>query len=42
MEFESFSGKLQNAVNILETYGHRMHNEDIVEMMWIKLDILDL
>ena len=42
MKFEIFSGKLQNAVNVLETYGRRMHNEDIVFMMWIKLRSADL
>ena len=42
MKFEIFSGKFQNAVNVLETYGHGMHNEDIVYMMWIKLQSADL
>ena len=37
MKSEIFSGKFQNAVNILETYGRGMHNEDIVDMMWLKL-----
>jgi len=42
MKFEIFSGKLQNAVNVLETYGRGMHNEDIVDMLWTKLQSADL
>ena len=42
MKFEIFSGKFQNAVNVLEYYGYGMHNEDIMYMMWIKLQIADL
>ena len=41
MKFEIFSGKFQNAVNVLEYYGYGMHNEDIMYMMWIKLQIAD-
>ena len=37
MKFEIFSGKFQNAVNVLETYGRVMHDEDIMEMIWLKL-----
>ena len=39
IKLEIFSGKFQNALNILETYGHIMNNEDIVDMMWPKLQI---
>ena len=37
-----FSGKFQNAVNVLETYVRRMNNEYIVDMMWLKLHSADL
>ena len=42
MKFEIFGDKFQNAVNVLEYYGYGMHNEDIMYMMWIKLQIADL
>ena len=42
MKFEVFSGKFQNAVNILETYGRGMHNDDIVDLVWTKLQNADL
>ena len=42
MKFEILSGKFHNAVNILETYGRQIHNEDIVEMIWLKLQSTEL
>ena len=42
MKFEIFSGKFHNAVNVLETYGPGIYNEDIVDMMWQKLHSTDL
>ena len=42
MKFEIFSGKFQNAVNILEMYGRGMHNEDIIYKMWIKVQSVEL
>ena len=42
MKFEIFSGKFQNAVNILEIYGRGMHNEDIIYKMWIKVQSVEL
>ena len=41
MKFEIFGGKFQNEVNALETYGRGIHNEDIVDMMWLKLHSAD-
>ena len=41
-KFEIFSGKSQNAVNVLEMYVRRMHNEYIMDIMWIKLQSADL
>ena len=38
MKFEIFNRKFQNAVNILDSYSRIMHNEDIVDLLWEKLN----
>ena len=42
MKFEIFGDKFQNAVNVLEIYSRGIHNEDIVDMMCLKLQSADL
>ena len=42
MKFEVFSGKFQNAINVLSMYGRAMHNEDIVDLLWPKIQSADL
>ena len=42
MKFEIFSGKFQNAINVLSMYGRAMHNEDIVDLLWPKIQSADL
>ena len=34
MKYEVFNCKFQNAVNILDSYGRTMHNEDVVDLLW--------
>ena len=36
--FDVFNSKFQNSVNILGSYGRRMHNKDVVYLLWTKLD----
>ena len=38
MKFEIFNRKFQNEVNILDSYGRTMHNEDVVDLLWKKLN----
>ena len=38
MKFEVFNSKFQNEVNILDSYGHTMHSEDVVDLLWKKLN----
>ena len=42
MRFEVFNSKFQNEVNILESYGHTMHNEYVVDLLWKKLNNAEL
>ena len=37
MKFEVFNSKIQNAVNILDSYGHTIHNKDAVNLLYMKL-----
>ena len=41
-KFEVFNSKFQNAVNILDRYGCTMHNEDVVDLLWKKLNNVEL
>ena len=38
MKFGVFNSKFQNMVNILDSYGRTMHNEDFVDLLWTKLN----
>ena len=38
MKFEVFNSKFKNAVNILDSYGRTMHNKDVVDLLWKKLN----
>ena len=42
MKFEVFNSKFQNAVKILDRYGCTMHNEDVVDLLWNKLNNAEL
>ena len=42
MKFEVFNDKFQNAVNVLDSYGRTMHNEDVVDLLWTKLNSVEL
>ena len=37
MSFEKFSATLQKAINDRERYGRPMHNEDVVDLIWMKV-----
>ena len=38
MKFDVYNRKFQNSVNILDSYGHTMHNKDVVDLLWKKLN----
>ena len=42
MKFEVFNNKFQNAVNILDIYGRNTHNEEVVDLLWKKLNNSEL
>ena len=42
MKFEVFNIKFQNEVNILGSYGRTMHNKDVVDLLWTKLNNVEL
>ena len=42
VQFEVFNRKFQNEVNILDSYGCTMHNEDFVDLLWVKLNNTEL
>ena len=41
-KFKVFNSKFQNAVKVLDSYGHTMHNEDVVDLLWKKLNNSEL
>ena len=42
IKFEVFNSKFQNVVNILYSYDCTMHNKDIVDLSWKKLNNTEL
>ena len=42
MKFEVFNIKFQNEVKILDRYGRTMHNKDVVDLLWKKLNNAEL
>ena len=41
-KFEVFNRKLQNSVNILDSYGRTKHNKDVVNLLWKKFNNSEL
>ena len=35
---EVFNSKFQNSVKSLDSYGHTMHNKDVIDLLWTKLN----
>ena len=42
VKFEVFNSKFQNAINILDSYGRTVHNKDVVDLLWTKLNNSEL
>ena len=42
MKFEVCNRKFQNAVNILDSYNCTIHNEDVLDLLWVKLNNTEL
>ena len=42
MKFKVFNSKFKNAVNILDSVGRIMHNKDVIELLWTKLNTAEL
>ena len=38
IKFEVFNSKFQNEVNILDIYSCTMHNKDVVDLLWKKMN----
>ena len=42
VRFEVFNSQFHNAANILDRYGRTMHNKDVVDLLWTKLNNSEL
>ena len=42
IKLEVFNSKFQNSVNILDSYGCTMHNKDVIDLLWNKLNNSEL
>ena len=42
MKLEVFNRSFQNSVNILDSYGCTMHNKDVIDLLWKKLNNAEL
>ena len=42
MKFKVFNSNFQNAVNVLGSYGWTMQNEDVVDLLWTKVNNAEL